>query len=381
MNRGSLVLALGSFVVAAAAACGKAPPKPEEMDPVSVEEAQAFSAEFEKAVEPCEADKLAPLLDVDTIIRRSVHAADVKKAEREQVYKGMLEGKNDVPASLCANWQESSTFQLLRIKDVGGKPVPLFRNHGDGLNYFELDLGKSKKDGKVRAIDFYIYTAGEKLSDTFARLVTNSVGAIRAGSDVEALEKVFDAQNAGDLAEARRLLASLPQRLRDSKQMRIIGLQLVDIEDPEYLRLVEEFEKKFPNDPAVDLISVDGFFMRKDVKGAINVLDRLEKRVGGDPYLGYMRANAYLVDPTQENVALAEKSVQAAIAGMPDDQEVHIGLFTVQAHKKDYAGATATLAKLREKFATEIDPAELASEPVFVAYFASPEYQAWSAAP
>lgn len=371
MMRRLLVLAL-----ALTACSGDGAPRPEPMDPVSADEAAELARRFEAAVEPCDGAKVSVLLDIDNVIRRAVKGSGVKPDEERELYKGMKMAAPRIGESLCMDFPGDSNFTLLRIRDDGGKPRPLFRNlSAKGVNYFELELGKSKKDKQVHIIDMYIYLSGENLSETFAQLARASIGALRAGDDVSEFGDIVRARKLGDDDEARRLMARLPPRVRNSKQVLLMELQLVPAEHPDYLHVVEKIEREYPGDPAIDMVSIDGFFLRKEVGKLLAILDRLDRRVGGDPYLGYLRANAYLLEPTAANLAAAETSVREAIAGLPDRWDVLFGLLTVQVKQKKYPEALATLTTLRDRFEVGVDHDVVAADADWQLFLATPEYQ------
>ena len=139
-------------LLVALAACGGGSPKPEAMDPVTADEAAQLAKDFEAAVEPCDGDKVTALIDIDNVIRRAARESGLEGRDQEDLYQGMKIGARDIGTTLCTDFPDDSQFTLLRIRDEGGKnPTPLFRSLSEGgVNYFELELGKSKRDHQVR---------------------------------------------------------------------------------------------------------------------------------------------------------------------------------------------------------------------------------------
>jgi len=369
------LLRLGSV-----AACGDGVPAPAAMDPVSAEEAATLAAAFEAALEPCDAAKVGALLDEEQLVRRAVAASGVRKGDQLGMYQGMRRKDAAMGPLLCARFGAEVDVEVLRVVVRDGRPTPVLRILGStGFNYYELELGKSRADHVVRIVDFYVYIAGERMSDTFARLGAQGVGAIRAGGDPEMLGRITAAQQRGDRAEARKLIGALPKPLRDSKQVRIMELATVIATDPDYQATIERFERAFPDDPALDIISLDGLYLRHDVPALVKTIDRLDRRVGGDPYLAFLRVNAYLLEPTPEHLAAAETAARAAVAGMPKNTSVLLALATVQLRRGDRTGAVVTLETLRA-LGSEVGRASVAKDPDWQAFFASPEYASWAAA-
>lgn len=361
-----------------AAACEKDVPAPVAMDQVTVEEADVIARAFEAAVEPCDGAALTALVDVENIARRAVTAAGLRKRERSSMYQGMRKEFGDLGAKLCAGFEPDVDFTLLRIRDRGGRRTPVFRAAAsNGINYYELELGKSKHSGAIRIVDLYIYMSGERLSDSLAQLMTNGIGAMRSGTDIDGkLAAINAAQRGGDAAEVRRLIAALPERLRDSKQIQLIELRAMT-DEPGYQQVVERLERAFPDDPALDLVSVDGYYLRKDVPGLMKVLERLDRRVGGDPYIGLLRANAYQLDPTPDNLALAETAARAATVALPDVEDAWWSLVSALLLRRDHAGVVAILDLMKARFGTTVSAEAMAGEDLWRTFLASPEYQAW----
>ena len=54
--------------------------------------------------------------------------------------------------------------------------------------------------------------------------------------------------------------------------------------------MLEDFRKYYSQDPCLDLLLIDYYTLKKDYAQAIPCVDRLDKSVGGDPYLNVLRA-------------------------------------------------------------------------------------------
>ena len=372
-----------SLVVLGLVACGDGVPRPAAVDPVSMREAEELAHKFEAAADPCKVEAIDPLLDGESLMRRAVSKADVPPAAK----RGFLQGARatEIGQMLCQGFATAKDFHydLLRVRDVGGQPRPIFRMLSDGaVNYHELELGKSRKDHRVRVLDVLIYTSGEALSDTFAGLLVQSMAAHEQGADVarasRTMSEVRAAQLAGNVEEMRRLIATLPPAMRDNKAIRLMELTgAADLDEATYRDLIDRFERSFPGDPALDLVSLDGFYLRKDAAGSLKAIERIDQKVGGDPYLDMLRASAHLLEPTPEHLAAAETAAKRATEALPDLVGTWWTLATVRLTRGDHAGVVPVLETLERDFAIGFDLAAMRSQPVYASFLGSPEFTAW----
>lgn len=116
---------------------------------------------------------------------------------------------------------------------------------------------------------------------------------------------------------------------------------------------------------------------RRDDAALLATIERLDARVGGDPYLADQRAEALLHDPTPAHLADAERWARAAVAGLPEREHVWWTLLVVQTKRGDHAGVVASLDELKRRFGVEIDRDKMAGMTTFRDFMASPEAAAW----
>lgn len=364
----------------ALAACKKDARPPDKMDPVSIDEAKAMAAEFEKAIAPCDPARVGELLDGDNLIRRAVQASDLPAGLRRQLTSGGA-GGSQIAGMLCQGMGADASYVLLRIREVNGQPQPIFRLiSDDAVNYHELALGKSKKDHKVRAVDIRVYATGDFLSESMAQMFEQAAAAMKNGGDPMRLKRTTDALNrarqGGDPEEVRRLLAEMPAELRNTKPMRLAELMVgADLDEATYTEIMERYRRDFPNDPSADVVSVDYFFLKKDIGKTVEVLDKLDRQVGGDPYLGVLRANAYLLDEEPAHVAAAVDAARKATEAEPTLEAAWWALTAALLTKKDHAALPPVVDTLRTKFQADISPEAMAGNDLWTDYFASEAYK------
>jgi hypothetical protein len=141
--------------------------------------------------------------------------------------------------------------------------------------------------------------------------------------------------------------------------------------------LISAFERDFPDDPSLLLLVIDGYALKKDGPKLLAAIDRLDRKVGGDPYLELHRAGAYTLDPTPANLAKAEQAARSVVTQMPDLQEAWWTLVTVQLQRGDHAGVVPTLDAMKERFSLTFSRDAMATQPIYEAFLRSPEFEAW----
>lgn len=350
------------------------------MLPVSAAEAAAIAREFEAAMEPCNTDRLGALMDDETMLRRSMQKARMRADLKRASLKEYDQSKVKIPRALCARVPATTAVDLLRIRQAGADHRPLFRTHDAGfVDYLELELGKRSADAPVRVVDVFDFNVGEDLTTSIGASMTGAAVALAKGKPLDG-GNMMSAIEAGDWREVRRRIAEMPDEVRGSKVYRIADLNAaLKSRDVELDSLLDAFARDFPEDPALLLISIDASAWRKDVPGALAAIDAVDRRVGGDPYLDITRAAVWLLDPTPENARTAEGLATASAQAFPDLPDAWLILLSAQAINGNFAGAVVTLERLNGSLGMKLDKSQLESAPLYAAFVASPEFEAWAA--
>lgn len=349
-----------------------APPRPK---PVTTDEAQALAAEFGAAFSPCDAGRLAGLIDAGYLVRRAVDASDLPAPMRREVRRGM--GSAQIADRLCQGIDDEATYVLLRIRDVDGQPRPLFRLlNDDAVNYHELELGKSPKDQRVRVLDIRVYASGDLLSASLTQVFDQVAVAKQLGRSPAELARSIAALNRAradrDAEEVQRRFAELPAELRDSKPLRLAELMAgADLEPAAYSALMERYRQDFPGDPSIDMVAVDYFFLKKDLPRTLEAIETVDRRVAGDPYLNVLRANAYL---NADQPAEAVVAARAAVTAEPNLEPGWWALVMAQLRRGDHDAVAETVATLNLRFKAGIASDTMEDVALWGPYFASEAY-------
>lgn len=367
----SLIATLAfALALTTAAGCKTKQPEARAVTPPSAEEAEAFGKELAKHLAPCDTAGIDRLFDIELLIARGV--ANRRVGDRE--VRGLARGIGSLGTRLCAELGgQSIQTKYLRTQTVDGAPRPLIRLVFDaGVNYYQVEL--DKRDNTVKGVDIYIYLAGEKLSESFGRLldvIMKAPNAVRP----ETMTAMKADMQAGRWDDAQTKFDTFPDHIRKSKPMRLIELQIAsELGDDRYVAVMDSYAKAFPNDPSLALVQIDRTILKKQYNTTLALLDELDKLVGGDPYLDVLRVDAFI---SQARHADAIKIAERATTAEPDLEHMWWALLSAQAAAGKHAEAIATLTKLRDTFG--VDFTGLAADERFTALAESEPVQKWLA--
>lgn len=325
---------------------------------ISAGEAQALGTRIEH-----EFRTNGPAFFVKSIdLRRMLDLALTEQPGREESKKGFRDGVlgSGFSGNLAKGMETFSSYKLLRIITTNERPQLVFRGLGDegALNYHILELERAR-GGRIRVVDMFVMISGEKLSETLRRLyLTSAAEADRSllarltqgkgdwvthGKDVQRLARLT---SEGDFQGVLKLYDSLPESLRLEKSILVTRLLAAsNTDEAVYLSTIELFEKHFPNDPSLALVSIDGFVLKKQPRKAIASIEKLDRFIGGDAYLLVLLAGQYveLKDPTKAR-ELANQAIDRE-PSLPNSYDV---LLSIAVDKEDFT-ETARLLSLTEK--------------------------------
>jgi hypothetical protein len=356
---------------------------------VSDEEALALGRRIEMSVAAGDASAFAAEFDWGAFrdLVLADMSADTKQAAsfKRGVSRGLDNSAPKLATQMLSN-MEGGSYELLGVRQrADGKRLLLRVLMADGrLNYHELCL--ARRGGRVCVVDLYNYTSGERMSESLERTVIAAmppenlglIGRLRGAdkqalADMKTMQQMAAGVQSGQSAQALADYGRLPKHLQAMKMvqlLRILAAQGVD--DTQYLAAIEEYQRLFPGDPSVELISIDGHILRKEWQAAHDALDRLDQAVGGDPYLQVLHGNTYVLEGDHEQALQRAKTMLAA---SPRDENAHWLLVSVSLARRDDAETARLLTILRDELKVAIG--DLTQLPDYADFVRSPEYDAW----
>jgi hypothetical protein len=369
-----------------------APPGP----PLSDKECRKFTDLVERAVATGNIATLNSAIDWDTLIDTATAGIEASPQVRKGFTSGLksaLTQERSLVGQIIARTKEGGAYSLLRIHDQDGQRRALFRMimpANSGVNYHDFVLARSPS-GVVRAVDLYVFLSGEMISQTFRRMYIptaahESRGILSRLTGLSGPEKEFVEnfpkfeQMANALREQKfqsviDTYNQLPAGLKKDKTFLLLRFQAAQgLDEKTYASAIEDFRTYHPSDPCVDMLSIDYFLLKKQYPRALECINRLDKAVGGDPYINVLRAGLHL---EQGDLDAAERDARKAIEQEPTLSGGYMTMVTVSAGKKHYDETLAMLKTLHEKFHVRFD--DLAQSEALADFVKSPQYQEWLA--
>ncbi len=357
----------------------------------SEKECAAFGQALVEAINQNDRPALQGLMDWDETLKRSTQVAEVPQKFRDQFCKeakaGMQAG-GDVLTKIAESVPTGARFSYHRCAREGSDRVAQFRRilADGGFDYFTFLLRK-KPDGDVVAIDLKSLNMGDYFSVVLrqnflaaAAAANRGLLARLSGADLEFVESVDELStmnkliNEGKNVEVLAIYDKLPpkvQQMKSPQMLRVMAAQRSGNEKT-YLTVMEDFLAKFPNDPSVDYLSIDFYFLRGKYGDAIQAIDKTAANVGGDAYLDILKSNVLV---KKGDLPGARKVITAARENEPSLIDTHWKSIEVALAEKDFATVGELLDGVAERFQATFN--DLEKIPEYAPFVASPEGKDW----
>ncbi len=359
--------------------------------PIGEKDCLEYANEVVAAVATGNKSVLNALIDWDAIFATSTADLDapatVVSGWIREMKQSLATGLGFADA-IIQNSKAGGQFDYLRTRISHGQQVILFRLIGggtQGVNYIEF-IVKQGPDRKVRAADIYPYVSGEFMTESIrrgllpaaasasrsflAKLVTKEQDVVL---DMPKIQPIADAIIHGKKKEAMRLLDELRPETRKTKMVLLLRTQAAqEAGEKEYLATLEEFRSLFPNDPSLDLQLIDYYLLTKKPEEALKCIDRLDRSVGGDPYLNYMRASLAL---ERGDRAEARRLGELVVKEEPSFKQAYFFLLGISIQDKTHVETLTQLKRLQKKLGVTFK--DLTTVKEYGDFVKSPQYKEW----
>ena len=355
---------------------------------ITDEECQAFGTQLAGYFGSGDQELVVRQLDAFAYLDRIAHDFGFDEKEMGEFRGGALTG---MTKNLANQFRTFNQAKYLRPQVVDGEKRALVRciNEQGAVNYFAFVLGR-RASGGLKWVDVFIYLTGETMAETARRAVLPLVTASKksllaklAGKDgayVQNFPKISHAVQTiqqGKYAEALTEFGALPAEVQNERFVLTLRLRAAQaVNETEYLKVITAWEKAHPGDPALDLVSLDGDIMRKDYPKALKRVTALNGRVGGDPYLDFLKGNIQMM--AGDNAG-ARRTARAVLAAEPEILGAWDTLLTVSLNEKKYADTVAVLGEFHQDHPRADMKTVIDAEPSYADFRASAEYRGWVA--
>jgi hypothetical protein len=346
------------------------------------ETAQVFAQRIATAVQSGQGAALDDAIDVDAILERAYRGLDASDASKREFAAGVKKSFG-FGGLISKEIEQSGSYELLRVRAVKGKQRALFRLISpSGVNYHDMELEPTRNGKSQRVVDIFIFLSGEWLSETMRRAFLPVVAHEKRGAGgaerafIDNLPKITELSTAVRKGEHARVLAiykTLPPEVQKDRNVMLMYYQAASkTGDAEYARALSAIQKAFPNDPALDLLLFDDYFLKKNYDGALAAVARVRRALGGDAYLDFLEGNIYYSKGDQ---AGAKVRLNRAIAAEPDLADPYWTLITISLEQRQW-NETARLLDLVEQNA-RVELQDVGNVAEYAEFAKTKAYQTW----
>ena len=353
--------------------------------PPTAQEVQAFADSLEQAALVDGRMDFAGHIDWIALVDQAMRDAGMADSGRNGRIALRSSAAEKAKASFTQTLNKTlipgAKYKLLRIgRAADGLPLCTFRMtlpDAGGLNYHDLKLSRSL-DGGIRAVDFLEYVSGDPMTLTLSRMFLLVKSEAQNPADPDSflahagkLQRMKALSNLGKAAEVIQVFETLPPKVRTIKPILILRLAAaMELGDDVALKAIEEYRAAFPGDAASDLISIDMFVLKKNFDEALACLDRIDAKIGGDPYLDVLRA---ILKLEEGDTSSARAVADRAVARNPDEEDAHIARLSLSLKGKRHADTLEDLRQFERRFGI----GNFAAVDEYAEFLKSPEYREW----
>lgn len=280
--------------------------------------------------------------------------------QNSEYFDGFLSSVNkqtDLGQSLINQIKKGSILTYLKQQSANEDNVQkiLFRiydTNGGGLNYINF-LIKKFPNKQYKIIDYYPFIVGEYFSESIARFYKTGLQEVmKANSNVldnmSIFKKLPELIRNGNYKEAWTLIGNLDDEWKNQKFCWVYRIAVSQkIDNALYSKTIDEYEKRFPNDPSLYLISIDGYYLNKEYEKALDCINKLDNSIEGDVFLDFLRGNLYMILEKKDE---AKKTYARFLENFPAFKIVYNKLLDLVVNDKEYEKAIQLLDKISENF-------------------------------
>ncbi|HEV8069357.1 MAG TPA: hypothetical protein VGP76_16570 [Planctomycetaceae bacterium] len=359
----------------------------------SAQQCRAWALDFEKSIRRNDVASVNRLIDWNALIAKATAMPNPSPTvirNREQFIAGVkdtLQSGQGAMGEVLKALHQGATYEFLRCREVAGSREVEFRFllPKKGLNYHAFRLVMSD-NGSVRACDWYVFLMGQWQSETLRQTFLPLANTWAKGgahliapaerefvthmNDVGAIVECYQKK---EFRQALEIYRGLPESVKKNKVVFTIRFSAAQaLGGDEQRRAIEEYRQFYPTDAAIDLILLDDLLAKKSFDKALAGVDRIDKAVGGDPYLKVIRARILLKQGQPE---AARKMAESAVAEAPTLKAAYYFLVDRSLKEKDFAKTAELLSALEAK--CKVIFKDLATVPAYKEFAKSPEYNTW----
>lgn len=276
-----------------------------------------FAFDLQESINNKNAELFRKSFDMEAFLGKALVLSYSSKelTDYKREFSQGLSSSFNLGQSIIDNLGEVGFYSFLKYYTKNDEHHLLFRIYtdGGGINYHDFEVKRVRR--AVKIIDCYVFMAGENMSESVRRAYTSAFNDVST-LDVAPLESVSKAYAIGtqtrklmqekEFKKAQMLFNTIDSVNRKQKSLQLLHIQLSSaLEEEVYVNAINEYEGLFPNDPSLNLVSIDGYFFKKNYSAVLDNIKKLEQQLPiKDPLLNLLRANCYYAMQKYDSAAM-----------------------------------------------------------------------------
>lgn len=196
---------------------------------------------------------------------------------------------------IAASVRGTGNYRLLKESDEKGVKHLFFRMFGSsGLNYYDFAL--VRVGDSIKASDVFLYTTDSWMSANTAELADLLMKSDDPEGAADMIVKMRKKLTAKDYDGIKQMYDNMDEKLKANKSLQLLYITACrQLDMTLYQHALEHYAFTFPDGGSAYLMMIDAYYLKKEYEKGMAALDKLDKVVGGDPFLDFYRAIFYLL--------------------------------------------------------------------------------------
>jgi hypothetical protein len=362
----------------------------EDLNLVSREEIQQFLESMGQSVDEGKLSEFNRHIDWDGMSAKASRGFQIpvkSKGKFLSEFREVQDTDTGFSGQVVRSATRGGSYTLVKIHEVGSEIRAMFRMvlpEDGGFNYHDFVLGRV--GDQLKATDVYIYGAGEMLTSTMRRAMIISAASqgpewlkSLTGRDLDMAKSAKQIREYSDLAakgDPEGVLAryaKLPKSVQTEKGVLLVRLYAAtQIDDQTQEAALADIRKSDPKDYAGDLQCLSSYLAAQKYSQFEKAAIRLNKAVGGDPYLNVVLAG---MEVERQDYKKARQLLEEAVTADDTVIDAWWSLVTVSLREKDFAATIKYLDRLAADFS--VDVGDVTKNPEYAEFIKSPEFAKW----
>jgi hypothetical protein len=362
----------------------------EDLDLVSREELQDFLESMGQSVDEGKLTEFNRSMDWDGMSAKASRGFQIpvkSKGKFLSEFREVQDTETGFSGQVVRSATRGGSYTLVKIHEVGAETRAMFRMvlpEDGGFNYHDYVLGRV--GGQLKATDVYIYGAGELLTSTMRRAMIISAAwqgpewlkgltgrDLDMAKSAKQIREYSDLAAKGDPEGVLARFAKLPKSVQTEKGVLLVRLYAAtQIDDQTQEQVLADIRKSDPKDYAGDLQCLASYLSAQKYSQFEKAVIRLNKAVGGDPYLNVVLAG---MEVERQDYKKARQLLEEAVTADDTVIDAWWSLVTVSLREKDFAATIKYLDRLATDFS--VDVGDVTKNAEYADFVKSPEFAKW----